>query len=100
MGDWLTGHWVLITAVQPRERDELARLVAQAGGESQTAFSVRDPPHVVVTRSVRSPKYRSLLRAHPHTPVVTPEWLAASARVRGLPGDPFRPLEGGVWLNF
>ena len=100
MGDWLTGHWVLITAVQPREREELARLVAQAGGESQTAFSVRDPPHVVVTRSVRSPKYRSLLRAHPHTPVVTPEWLAASARVRGLPGGPFEPLGGGVWLNF
>ena len=82
MAGWLAGHWVLITAVHQREREELAHLVAQAGGESQTAFSVRDPPHLVITRSVRSPKYRTLLRAHPHTPVVTPEWLAASAQVR------------------
>lgn len=86
MADWLTGHWVLITAVHPRERDELARLVAQAGGESQTGVSLRDPPHLVITRSVRSPKYRALLRAHPHTPVVTPEWLASSTQVRCTAG--------------
>lgn len=78
----LAGYWVLITAVRPQEREELARLVARCGGESQSAFSLRDPPHLVLTRSVRSPKYRALVRAHPQVPVVTPEWLTAAAQVR------------------
>lgn len=78
----LAGYGVLITGVKPREKEELARLVEQCGGQPQSAVNVRDPPHLIVTRSVRSPKYRHLLRAHPHTPAVTPEWLAASAQVR------------------
>lgn len=83
----LLPQWrVLVTAVHPREREALAVQLAQCGGEFLTAFSTRDPPHLVITRSVRSPKYRALLRAHPHTPVVTPDWLAASVQVGGQGG--------------
>jgi hypothetical protein len=81
MDKLLVGYGVLCTAVREREREELARLVQQCGGEFLTAFSTKDPPHLVITRSVRSPKYRALLRAHPHTPVVTPEWLFTSVEV-------------------
>lgn len=77
----LAGYSILCTAVREREREEVARLVEQLGG-SLCGVSLRDPPHVVITRNVRSPKYRALLRAHPHLPVVTPDWLAASAQVR------------------
>ena len=82
----LVGHWVLCTAVHPRERDALAAQVAQCGGEFLTAFNIRDPPHLVITRSVRSPKYRALMRAHPHTPAVTPDWLTASVEVGARAG--------------
>lgn len=79
----LDGYTVLVTAVHVREREELARTLSACGGQFTSSVSLKDPPHVVITRSVKSPKYRALLRAHPHTPVVTPEWLAASAQVGG-----------------
>lgn len=80
MADLLAGQWVLVTAVKPAEREQLAATVEHCGGVPLSSFSSRDPPHLVITRSVRSPKYRALLRLHPHTPVVTPEWLAASTQ--------------------
>ena len=55
--------------------------VAECGGEVVAAVRASDPPHVVLTRSVRSPKYRGLMRVAPHTPVVTPDWLTASLQV-------------------
>ncbi|KAL4440616.1 hypothetical protein ABPG75_003617 [Micractinium tetrahymenae] len=76
----LPGWRVLVTAVHPREREQVAERLVAAGAEVLSAFSIRDPPHLVITRSVRSPKYRALMRAHPHTPVVTPDWLAASVQ--------------------
>lgn len=78
----LPGWRVLVTAVHPREREDVSERLVAAGVEVLSAFSNRDPPHLVITRSVRSPKYRALMRVHPHTPVVTPDWLAASVQVR------------------
>ena len=80
MDKLLEGYGILCTAVHSREREEMARQVELWGGEFLSTFSVRDPPHLVITRSVRSPKYRALLRAHPHTPAVTPEWLSSCAQ--------------------
>lgn len=77
----LPGWRVLVTAVHQREREQVAERLVAAGAEVLSAFSIRDPPHLVITRSVRSPKYRTLMRAHPHTPAVTPDWLAASVQV-------------------
>lgn len=82
MSGLLAGQGVLVTAVTNRDREALAQQIAQCGGVFLTTFSPRDPPHLVITRSVRSPKYRALMLAHPHTPVVTPDWLAASVQVR------------------
>lgn len=81
MSNLLAGQWVLVTGVKTAEREEVARNVELCGGVCLSSFSTKDPPHLVVTRIVRSPKYRALLRAHPHTPVVTPDWLAASLQV-------------------
>ena len=80
MDKLLEGYGILCTAVHSRERDELARQVVQWGGEFLSTFSVKDPPHLIITRSVRSPKYRALLRAHPHILAVTPEWLSSCAQ--------------------
>lgn len=78
----LSGQTVLVTAVRPHEREALAASIAAAGGQFTGSVSLRDPPHLVITRSVKSPKYRALLRVHPHTPVVTPEWLSACVQAR------------------
>ncbi|KAL4420056.1 hypothetical protein ABPG77_007495 [Micractinium sp. CCAP 211/92] len=87
----LPGWRVLVTAVHPREREDVSERLVAAGVEVLSAFSNRDPPHLVITRSVRSPKYRALMRVHPHTPVVTPDWLAASVQAgTQQPYDNFR----------
>jgi hypothetical protein len=83
MDKLLEGYGILCTAVHSRERDDLARQVVQWGGEFLSTFSVKDPPHLIITRSVRSPKYRALLRAHPHILAVTPEWLFSCAQAGG-----------------
>ncbi|PSC67627.1 DNA topoisomerase 2-binding 1-A isoform X1 [Micractinium conductrix] len=97
LANMLDGYWVLVTAVRPQEREPLMRQVAECGGEVVAAVRASDPPHVVLTRSVRSPKYRGLMRVAPHTPVVTPDWLTASLQAgRVLPYDGYRvgPFQG------
>ena len=84
------GFEVLVTAVHPSEREQLQALARQHGFQLLTAVG-KAPPHLVITRNVRSPKYRAVVRATPAVPIVTPEWLLACAREgRRLPYDGFR----------
>lgn len=86
-----SGFEVLCTAVHPSERERLQAVAAEHGIQLVSAVRKQTPPHVVVTRSVRSPKYRAVIRASPGVPVVTPDWLLACARQgRRLPYDPYR----------
>ncbi len=90
------GFEVLCTAVHPSEREQLQALAREHGFELLTSVG-KAPPHLVITRSVRSPKYRAVMRSDPAVPVVTPDWLLDSARQgRRLPYDGYRvsPFQG------
>lgn len=69
---------ILFTSLSEKERSELENLCITGGGHVVTAITPNDPPHVVVTRRVGSPKYCNVLRKHPMTPVVSPEWIKNS----------------------
>lgn len=69
---------ILFTSLSEKERRELECLCREGGGHVVVAITPNDPPHVVVTRRVGSPKYCNVLRKHPMTPVVSPEWMKRS----------------------
>lgn len=69
---------ILITGVSTNERSSLIKLAKQQGAVLLSAATANDPPHVVMTRRVGTPKYFVTMRHRPNTPVVTPEWLNAS----------------------
>jgi len=69
---------ILFTSLSEKERKDVQVLCRQGGGHVVSSITPNDPPHVVVTRRVGSPKYCSVLRKHPMTPVVSPEWMKAS----------------------
>ena len=69
---------ILFTSLSEKERKELEGLCRQGGGYVVAAITPNDPPHVVVTRRVGSPKYCSVLRKHPMIPVVSPDWMKTS----------------------
>jgi len=71
---------VLITSVREREKGQLQKVAAEQGAVIVGAVTAHDPPHLIITRRVGSPKYFAALRLNAATPVVTPEWLAASVR--------------------
>lgn len=72
---------ILFTFLGDRERKEYEVLCRDHGGIVLTTSTPNDPPHVVVTRRVGSPKYCSVLKKHPMTPVVSPEWIKNSIEV-------------------
>ena len=49
------GFEVLVTAVHPSEREQLQALARQHGFQLLTAVG-KAPPHLVISRNVRSPK--------------------------------------------
>jgi topoisomerase (DNA) II binding protein 1 len=69
---------ILITGVSTNERGSLVKLAKHQGAVLLSAATANDPPHVVMTRRVGTPKYFATMRHRPSTPVVTPEWLNAS----------------------
>lgn len=69
---------VLFTFLSEKEKNEIQSLCREHGGIVMSAITPNDPPHVVVTRRVGSPKYCSVLKRHPMTPVVSPEWIRTS----------------------
>lgn len=75
----LPHHRILLTGLYPAEREKLAALVAGLGGEVCAFISRNDLPHTVITRNVRSAKYRAVLRLDAAIPVLLPEWLHDSA---------------------
>lgn len=74
------GFEVLITAVHPSEREALQAVAREHGIQLLAAAGAARPPHLVITKSVRSPKYRAVVRADPSVPVVTPSWLLACVK--------------------
>lgn len=74
-----SGFEVLCTAVHSAEREALAEVCRAHGIQLLTGVR-KTPPHVVVTRTVRSPKYRLVMRTSPEVPAVSPDWLLACAR--------------------
>jgi topoisomerase (DNA) II binding protein 1 len=84
------GFEILCTAVHPSEREQLQALAQEHGFQLFTSVG-KVPPHLVITRSVKSPKYRAVMRSNPAVPVVLPDWLLASAQQgRRLPYDGYR----------
>jgi hypothetical protein len=71
---------ILCTNLSTRDRVLVAEVAARSGAVLLSAATAADPPHVVLTRRVGTPKYLAALRRAPGTPVVTPEWLADSVR--------------------
>lgn len=92
-----SGFEVLCTSVLPSEREQLEAAARQHGIELVSAVRKDRPPHLVITRSVRSPKYRAVLRTDPDVPAVTPNWLLACVQQgKRLGYDGFRvgPFHG------
>jgi hypothetical protein len=91
---------VLCTSLYASERSAVERLAVEHGGVLVgSRVSINDPPHVVITRSVRSHKYRAVMRIESTIPVVGPAWLADSvAAGRQLPHAAYRvgPFQGLV----
>ena len=68
----------LFTSLGSSERQELETIWEKNGGKVAGSVTPNDPPHVVITRRVGSAKYVSLMRRHPNTHVVPPEWIRKS----------------------
>jgi len=66
---------ILFTFLGEKEKYELQETCTREGAVVLSAVTHNDPPHVIVTRRVGSPKYSAVLRRHPRTPVVSPEWI-------------------------
>jgi len=71
---------ILCTSLRDKEKVNLQKIAAGQGAVVLSTATSNDPPHVIVTRRVGSPKYFSALRRNPRTPIVTPEWLTESVR--------------------
>ena len=69
---------ILVTGVLETEKRRLHTLAKSQGAVILSTANANDPPHVVITRMVGSPRYFTILRRNSNTPVVTPEWLSAS----------------------
>lgn len=69
---------ILFTSVSEKEKTSLQELCRGQGAAVLSTATPNDPPHVIVTRRVGSPKYLAVLRRHPRTPVVAPEWISNS----------------------
>jgi hypothetical protein len=74
----LPGYQILCTGVTQQEKDIITDLVARHGAQLLTAASARNPAHIVITRNVRSYKYREMMKIDPTIPVVKPAWLIKS----------------------
>lgn len=72
----------IFTSLGSSERQELEALWEQNGGKVVASVTPNDPPHVVITRRVGSSKYVSLMRRHPNTHVVPPEWIRKSVEMK------------------
>ena len=72
----------LFTSLGSSERQELEALWEEHGGKVVASVTPNDPPHVVITRRVGSSKYVMLMRRHPNTHVVPPEWIRKSVEVK------------------
>ncbi|KDD76117.1 hypothetical protein H632_c348p0 [Helicosporidium sp. ATCC 50920] len=93
------GCRVLCTSVRHPERNELKDLILRHGGVLVIGEDILlNPPNVVVTRAVRSPKL-ALLQARRAVDVVSPSWVTLSAAAgKRLPTADFAlpPLAGFV----
>ncbi len=72
----------LFTSLGSSERRDLEEIWEQNGGKVVAAVTPNDPPHVIITRRVGSAKYVSLMRRHPNTHVVPPEWIRKSVEMK------------------
>lgn len=79
-GALLSDMRILVTTLSTRERAVVHELATAQGGIILTNVTLNDPPHVIITRRAGSPKYHSVLKRHPKTPVVLPEWLSESVK--------------------
>ena len=80
----LPNHGILCTGLSQDEKDRMFELSARHGAHLLPAFSSKNPAHIVITRNVRSLKYRATMRLDSTIPVVTPQWLIDSDKAGRL----------------
>lgn len=68
---------ILVTGVEEKEKRQLHALAKGQGAVVLSTANANDPPHVIITRTVGSPRYFAILRRNAKTPAVTPEWLTS-----------------------
>ncbi|KAK9804480.1 hypothetical protein WJX73_007384 [Symbiochloris irregularis] len=68
---------VLCEGVPEDEALTLRKIVHQLGGQWQTTIKPHDLPHVLVTTTVRTEKYKVVAGQGARIPVVTPKWVYA-----------------------
>ena len=69
--------YILVTGVEEKEKRQLHALAQSQGAVVLSTAKADNPPHVIITRTVGSPRYFAILRRNENTPVVTPEWLTS-----------------------
>lgn len=73
---------ILFTFLSEKEKSSLVQICRDEGAVVLVSPKPNDPPHVIVTRRVGSPKYCAVLKRHARTPVVSPEWIENCMKVR------------------
>ena len=77
-GSLLQSIQILVTGVAEKEKRRLHDIAKSQGAVILTTANANDPPHVVITRTVGSPRYFTIIKRNANIPIVTPEWLTSS----------------------
>jgi hypothetical protein len=77
-GSLLQSIQILVTGVPEKEKRRLHDIARSQGAVILSTANANDPPHVVITRTVGSPRYFTILKRNANIPIVTPEWLTSS----------------------
>ncbi|KAH7624662.1 putative DNA topoisomerase 2-binding protein 1 [Nannochloris sp. 'desiccata'] len=77
-GSLLQSIQILVTGVPEKEKRRLHDIAKSQGAVILSTANANDPPHVVITRTVGSPRYFTILKRNASIPIVTPEWLTCS----------------------
>jgi twin BRCT domain len=77
-GSLLQSIQILVTGVPEKEKRRLHDIAKSQGAVILSTANANDPPHVVITRTVGSPRYFTILKRNASIPIVTPEWLTSS----------------------
>jgi len=78
VGSLLQSIQILVTGVPEKEKRCLHDIAKSQGAVILSTANANDPPHVVITRTVGSPRYFTILKRNASIPIVTPEWLKFS----------------------